>query len=135
MDINNSNDMFNNNNTIRTCVLLAQVEGVIQMAIPFKYPDNTIESIIDLMQYANEIVGGLLGPVFLIIIGFIAFVATKRFGTEESFGYSSFILLFSAILLRLMELISDEVLLFCVVLFIGGLIMLIRKRNIENFGT
>jgi len=105
------------------------------MAIPFKYPDNTIESIIDLMQYANEIVGGLLGPVFLIIIGFIAFVATKRFGTEESFGYSSFILLFSAILLRLMELISDEVLLFCVVLFIGGLIMLIRKRNIENFGT
>lgn len=105
------------------------------MTVYFRYPDNNITGIVSLMQYSNELTSGLLGVGFLIIIGFVAFISTKRYGTEESFGFAGFITMISAILLRFLDMISDDVLLIVVVLFILSVIGLMRKRNVENFGV
>lgn len=105
------------------------------MTIPFRYPDNNITGIVELMQYANELVEGTFGVAFLIIIGFISFISTKRYGTEESFGYSTFITMISAILLRFLDMVNDYILLLVIALFIISVIGLMRKRNVENFGV
>jgi len=101
------------------------------MAIPFPYPDNSIIGFVAFLQYVNLLCKGLLGAGMLIIIGFVAFFATKDYTTDRAFGFASFITLISAILLRFIDLINDGILLLVIVLFIGSLIYLIKQRNTE----
>ncbi|MBA7490713.1 hypothetical protein ES702_01256 [subsurface metagenome] len=105
------------------------------MAAPFDYPNNSIQGIVSFMQYTNGLVGGLLGPGMLIMIGFVAFFSTKHYSTDRAMGFATFLTLISAIFLRFLELINDAILFLVIVIFIGSLIFLIRERGTEEAGV
>lgn len=104
----------------------------------FEYPSN-ITSMVKFLEYINtltEVRGvGFLGVGMLIIIGFVSFLATKAYSFERALGFSTFLTLISAILLRFMNLINDAILFFVSVIFIISIIMLMRERNVEEFGV
>lgn len=105
----------------------------------FAYPDLNITGIVTFLQYVNSltVVGGtgFLGVGMLIIIGFVSFLATKAYSFERALGFSAFLTLISAIFLRFLELINDVVLFLVIVLFICSIILLMRERNVEEFGV
>ena len=105
----------------------------------FIYPSNNITGIVTFLQYVNTltVVGGtgFLGVGMLIIIGFVSFLATKAYSFERALGFSAFLTLISAILLRFLELINDAILFLVVVIFIGSVILLMRERGVEEFGV
>ncbi len=109
------------------------------MAVPFDYPSNNITGIVAFLQYVNtltEIGGtGFLGAGMLIIIGFVAFLATKAYSFDRALGFSAFLTLISAVFLRFLNLINDVVLFLVIVLFVGSVILLIRERNVEEYGV
>ena len=109
------------------------------MAAPFPYPSNDIEGVVTFIQYVNSltVIGGtgFLGAGMLIIIGFVSFLATKAYSFERALGFSAFLTLISAIFLRFLDLINDAILFLVVVIFIGSVILLVRERNVEEFGT
>jgi len=108
----------------------------------FLYPGENITGIIPFLKYVNSLTAidavgntGLLGVGMLIIIGFVSFLATKAFSFERALGFSAFLTLISAIFLRFLSLISDAILFLVIVLFIGSVILLMRERNVEEFGV
>ncbi len=101
----------------------------------FPYPDNNMTSFVDFMQYANSFVHGLLGAGILIIVGAISFIAGKNYSTDKSLGFSSFLVMICAVLLRFMNLIGDKLLWGTIVIFIGSMIWLTKERSVENFGV
>jgi hypothetical protein len=107
------------------------------MANIFPTPDNNITGIMGLFQYVNTLTKGdsetgLLGIMILIMVGFVTFLSTKGYSVDRAFGYTGFLLLIVAILLRFLNLINDAVMIIVFVLFIGSLIFLIRERNSEE---
>jgi len=106
------------------------------MVAPFKYPGNEIVGFVTFLQYINtELTGGMFGPAMLIVIGFVSFLATKAYSTDRALGFSAFLTVISAVLLRFMSLINDNILFMTVVLFIIAMIYLIKERNVEAFGV
>jgi len=109
------------------------------MAVPFPYPDNNLTSLFSFMQYANELVSvdgfAWLGTFILIIVYFVSFLTTKNFSTERALGFSTFLGLITALLLRFLELINDTIFTMSIILFIISVIMLMRERNVEEFGV
>jgi len=101
------------------------------MATPYAYPSN-ITGIMDLFHYVDYLVSGFLGVAILIIIGMVSFLSTKIYSYEKALGFSSFLILLTAILLRFMDLINNGVLIFCIILFFGAVIALYREREIER---
>lgn len=107
------------------------------MANIFPSPDNNITGLLGLLQYTNELTKGdtgtgLLGIAILIMVGFVTFLSTKGYSVDRAFGYTSFLCLIVAILLRFIDLINDSVMVIVFILFILGLIFLIRERNSEE---
>ena len=107
------------------------------MVIPFDSPDNNITGLVGLFQYVNTLTKGdsetgLLGIAILIMVAFVTFLSTKGYSADRAFGYTSFLCLIVAILLRFIGLINDAVMIIVLILFIGGLIFLIRERNSEE---
>ena len=101
----------------------------------FNYPNESMNGIIPLMLYTNELVNGFLGVGMLIMIGFVAFFSTKNFSTDRALGFASFLTVISAIFLRYLELINDSILFIVIVIFIGSVIFLIRERGTEESGV
>ncbi len=104
----------------------------------FEQPEN-ITSMLSFLKYVSTLteVGGVpfLGIGMLLAIGFVSFLVTKAYTFERAAGFASFITLMSAILLRFMNLINDVILFFVAVLFVGSVIMLMRERNVEEYGV
>ena len=102
----------------------------------FPTPDNNMTGLVGLLQYANELtVGdgetGIFGIVILIMVAFVTFLSTKGYSADRSLGFTGFLCLIVAILLRFLNLINDAVMVITVVLFIGTIIFLIIERDKE----
>jgi len=93
------------------------------------YPGNNMTSIVDLIDYVNNITGGigLFGIGMLIIIFFVSFLSTKAYTFSRAFGFASFLTMISGIFLRFLGLINDAVFFITVVLFVISLIFLIGE--------
>jgi len=104
------------------------------MPIPFEYPasERNITSLVQLMSYTNELVDGWLGAIILLVIGMVAFLSTKSYSYERAFGFSAFLVVICAILLRFMDLINDAVLLVSIVALIGAILILMKERSVEE---
>jgi hypothetical protein len=98
------------------------------MAVPFSYPPENMTSILDLFSHANTLTDGFLGVGILIAIAIIAFITTKAFSTEKAFGFSGFLSLLVAILLRFMGLINNTVLYITIIAFVGIMIWVYNIR-------
>ena len=89
-----------------------------------------------MFEYANELTKGdgetgLLGIAILIVVGFVTFLSTKGYSADRSLGYTGFLCLIVAILLRFLNLINDAIMVIVLVGFIGVLIFLMSERNKE----
>jgi len=102
------------------------------MAVPFAYPPENMTGVLSLFSHANDLTGGFLGIGILIVIAVISIISTKSFSSEKSFGFSAFLSLIVAILLRFMNLISDSVLYIVIIAFVGVLIWLFTTREQET---
>lgn len=84
----------------------------------------------ELLQKVNSFTdvgyGGVLGILFLFVIGASLFLISRKYGNERALGISSFVVVFFAIIFRIFGLISDGVLTICIILFILGVGMLIK---------
>jgi hypothetical protein len=96
----------------------------------FEYPGG-MTSVIDLIKYADGLLGGFFGVGLLIVIGVVAFISSKSYSSEKALGFAGFLTLLSAIILRFMVLIDDIVLYFVVVMFVGIIIWMSVSRNQE----
>ena len=101
------------------------------MAVPFSYPSN-MSGLVSFFNYVDTLVGGFLGSAILIMIGLVAFLSTKHYSFERAFGFSSFLVMISAVLLRFLSLINDWILAFTIFLFVGALLTLMRERGVES---
>jgi hypothetical protein len=100
------------------------------MAVPFPYPGDNWTSILDMFNYANDLTGGYLGIGILLVVGLISFIATpKRGSISASFAFSSFLLLITSILLRIIHLISDTVFYVVVIITIASMVYLGIKKE------
>ena len=108
------------------------------MVVPFEYPGEggrSITDIIQFMQYVNTLCEGMLGIGMLIVIFFVAFLSTKTWSFDRSLGFSSFLTLISAVFLRFMSVINDVILFLTIAIFLVAILVLMRERNVEQFGT
>jgi len=102
------------------------------MAQPFPMPSDNMTSIFDLFSHANTLTDGFLGVGILIVVAVVAFITTKMFSTEKSFGFAGFLSILVAILLRFMDLINDTVLYITIIAFVGILVWLYTMREQET---
>ena len=101
------------------------------MALPFAEP-TTIINFKDFLVYTNYLVNGMLGVGILLFIGAVAYLTNKSYSYERAIGFSAFLTLISAILLRFLSLINDTVMFVCIALFVGSLIILFKERESEG---
>jgi hypothetical protein len=101
------------------------------MTRPFDYPDN-VTSFMDFLSYTDTLTSGILGIGFLVIVGIVAFLTTKNYTWERSLGFSTFLVLISAIFLRIIDLINNEVFVVCIILFTLSGLALLRERGAEG---
>ena len=98
----------------------------------FPYPPENMTGIMDFLTYTNSLTNGFLGAGFLIIIFMVSFLSTKTFSYERAFGFSSFLTMISAILLRFLNLINDWILALTVILLVFSIILLTKERSVEG---
>ena len=99
----------------------------------FDYPNTTsVTNVPDLINYANYLSGGYLGVIILIVVGFVAFLSAKAFSYDRSLGFAGFMVLITAIFMRMMSWISDTILEIVIIMFIGIVLMLIWLRGREE---
>lgn len=98
----------------------------------FAYPEN-ITGIVSFIQYVNStLLGGLLGIGMLLMIFFVSFLASSSKSYERSLGFSSFITMICAVLLRFLSLINDWTLGICIIGLVGAVLLLMKERSVEN---
>lgn len=102
------------------------------MAVPFNYPEN-ISTVLKLVRHVDHLTEqALFGSILLVLLGMIAFLATKAYSSEKAMMYASFLVLISSILLRFLNLITDGILYLCVIIFVGSFVWLIVARGKET---
>lgn len=110
------------------------------MAVPFPYPPENITGIVDLINYAADLVntnspiGGIFGLGILITIAVVSFIISKSFSSEKAFAFSGFLTLLSAILMRFLGWISDGIMYAVVIAFTAIVIWLWSSRQQEIGG-
>jgi len=95
-------------------------------------PSNNITGILTFLQYVNTLVEGFLGISFLIMIGMVSFLSTKVYTYERALAFSTFLTMICAILLRFIGLVNDATMTFCIIAFIGAVLLLMRERGAEK---
>jgi len=101
------------------------------MALPFAEP-TAILSFKDFLVYTNYLAKGMLGVGILVFIAAVAYLSNKSYSYERAIGFSAFLTLISAILLRFLSLINDTAMFVCIALFVGSLVILIKERESEG---
>lgn len=96
----------------------------------FAYPSN-MTSVVDLLRYSDGLTGGYFGVIILIMVAIVSFISSKSYSSEKAFGFSGFLTLLVAIILRFMNMISDTALYTVVALFVGVVIWMFVSRNQE----
>jgi hypothetical protein len=97
----------------------------------FPNPPENMTTAVDLFSHANSLLGGFLGVGILIAVAVISFIGAKTASSEKAFGFSGFLTLLVAILLRFMQMINDMVMYIVVVAFAGIVLWLWFSRQQE----
>jgi len=97
------------------------------MAYPL--PSN-LTNVTSTLQYTSTITNGWFGPVLLIVVGSITFLAGKNFDNKRAFLASAWVMAITSIFLRLMNLISDKWVLLAVVAL--GMTLIFLKATEDN---
>lgn len=86
--------------------------------MPSVFPYPNVSNYQELLQYNNAITGNMFGPVLLIIIFMVCFIATKgnRYSTGTAFTFASFTTMISSALLAVLEIVSSEIILFLIII-------------------
>ncbi len=94
----------------------------------FQYPN--VSNYQELMQYNNTITNNMFGPVLLLIIFMVCFIATKgnRYSTGTAFTFASFTTMISSTMLAIIGIVSSEIILFLIIIVAISLFFL-QKDN------
>jgi len=102
------------------------------MILPFPPPKN-VTTFPQMIQYINGLTdvgeGGILGIIFLIVIGGMLFMMMRSYGNERAIGVTALVISILGFLLRMMDLINDYVLYICIALLILGIWLLIKESS------
>lgn len=95
----------------------------------FPYPNESVSSIIGLIEYNNEITGGLFAMVSLLGFFIIGVLALKEFETGQAIVGSAFLTMVLGFFLFLMGVIDSKLLWLPVAFLAGGTVWLIFQKN------
>lgn len=105
------------------------------MTVPGQVFDFTVDNstLIGLIQKINSFTdvgqGGMIGIFILIVVGAGLFLMMRSFGNERALPVSMLITSVIGVLLRLIDLIGDEVFWICIALLLVAVLMLIREQS------
>ena len=93
-------------------------------------------SLVGMLQKINSFTdvgfGGILGIFILIVVGGVLYLMMKGYGNEKSLSSLSVTMFVTSIIglfLRLMGLISDYIFYICVILFVVGIVFLLKDAG------
>ena len=94
--------------------------------------DRNVTTFVDIMQYNNDITGGLMGILMLVTIFTISYMSAsyKRSG-NMSLAFASMLTMVSAVLLDAVDVIGTEVMWISVMVLMGA-IALVYVRGGDN---
>jgi hypothetical protein len=88
-------------------------------------------SLVGMLQKINSFTdvgqGGILGIFILLVIGGVLFMMMKIYGTEKSLAVTMFVTSLVGLFLRAIGLIGDFVFYICIILFVIGIIFLMKE--------
>ncbi len=90
-------------------------------------------SLIGMLQKLNSFTdvgqGGVLGIFILLVVGGVLYLMMKGYGNERALAVTMFVTSIIGLFLKLMDLISDPVFYICIVLFVVGIIFLLKETE------
>jgi len=90
-------------------------------------------SLVGLIQKINTFTdvgqGGLLGIFILMVVGGALFLMMKGYGSEKALPVTMLVTSLIGLLLRFIGLIGDNVFYICIVLFVVGIIFMIKESE------
>jgi len=102
----------------------------------FANPKN-VTDFPQMLQYFNNLTdigaGGMLGIIFLILIGAILFLMMKAYKFESAITVSLLITSIFGILFRIIGLINDYALYVCIIFLVGSIYALMREAAKSDF--
>jgi len=117
---------------IQTRGIFPEVADIMAEGQIFDFTVND-SSLVGLIQKINSFTdvgqGGVLGIFILLVVGGILFMMMKNYGNERALAVTMFVTSFVGMLLRLIGLIGDNVFYICLILFVLGLILLIKEAE------
>lgn len=97
----------------------------------FNVTDNMTQAI-DLLPFVNNISGGFLGYIIIIMIAAVSLVITASFNIRDSHIASAFITAIAAQFLFIMGLVDGQLLLVCYSLLVGATFMSAFAKGSEG---
>lgn len=79
-------------------------------------------------QGANDMTGGLFGALMLLCIGFVLFVAMKRYDTKVAFLVTSFALSIIALFMYTMSFIKLQIFVIPLILLLGSVFYIVAIK-------
>jgi hypothetical protein len=73
--------------------------------------------------------GGILGIFILIVIGVVMFMMMKAYGNEKALSVTMFVTSLIGLFLRILGLIGEKVFYICIVLFVVGVIFMMKDAE------
>lgn len=117
---------------IQTRGIFPEVANIMAEGQIFDFTVND-SSLVGLIQKINSFTdvgqGGVLGIFILLVVGGILFMMMKNYGNERALAVTMFVTSLVGMLLRLIGLIGDNVFYICLILFVLGLILLIKEAE------
>ena len=90
-------------------------------------------SIVGMLQKINSFTdvgyGGVLGIFILLVVGGSLYLMMKWLGNERAWSVTMFVTFIIGLLLRLLGLLSDFAFYICVILFVVGVIFLLKEAG------
>ena len=90
---------------------------------------QNITNLVALTQAVNTVSGNLLGNLMVIISWLVMFAVMKRFENSHAFAVSSFITAIIAILLKQLNIVSDQILLIAIFMAVISILLQFLKNE------
>lgn len=87
------------------------------MAVIFEVPEN-MTGVQELLPFVADITGGVLGLLILIMLGATTWMITSAYSAKQSMISTSFVMVFAASILAILELLHFRFFWITVVIFI-----------------
>jgi len=95
----------------------------------FPYPNESIDSIIDLMKYDNDVTKGWFGIMILIMFWVIAFLSLKGFESKQAFAGASFFVMLMAVFFKIMGILSTRYFWFPILMVVLSVFWLVFSKE------